>query len=118
MKVVVFGIVWMADEDGLGSGAAFGWAEVCVRIFVRDMEQSKQAQVLHLPNIVVIADIADVPIKAVGRDAQMEIARHQRSAGAGAAPANVALIQQDDVEAGINERPGNERASQTGTDDC
>src|SRR5215204_784262 len=76
MQVVVLRVVRMADQKGLRRSAAFGGTKVRVRVFVRDVDQSEEAEVLHLPDIVVVANIADVSKETFGRDAQMEIARH------------------------------------------
>src|SRR5690349_11934797 len=63
----------MTDENGLGSGGAFGEPKVCIRIFVSDIDQATEAEVLHLPDVVIIADIADIAVKAAGSDAEMKI---------------------------------------------
>src|SRR4051794_2580432 len=75
MVIVVFWIVGMTNQNGFGSGCAFGEPEVCIWSFVGDIDQATEAEVLHLPDVVIVANIADVAVKAVGSDAQMEIAR-------------------------------------------
>ena len=73
MQIIILGIVWMSDKDGLRRGAALGQTKVGIGCFVGDVDQPGKAEVLDLPGAVPVADVADVSIKAIGGHPQMEI---------------------------------------------
>ena len=65
----------MPHKHRFGRVVPFVRTKVRVGTFVRDIDQPQQTQILHLPHVVVIANIADVAEEPAGDRAQMKVAR-------------------------------------------
>ena len=62
---VQLGVVGLAHEGDLRVVVAFVRAEIGVRVFVGDVDQIGEAEVLHLPGVVPIARVVPLAIKTV-----------------------------------------------------